>query len=64
MTRRLRRVPITPDLLVEMMKHGMEAIAVVEHALPEDARYVGSTFDPWAVAVSLLVESRSQTIPL
>lgn len=57
--RRLRRVLVTPEFLVEMMKHGTPAVTLEAHALPDDAAYVGCTFDPNRLGVWIFVASPS-----
>jgi len=56
--RRLRRVLITPQIFIEFMKHGGDAVSVVQHELPDDAEYVGASFDPLRLSVWLFVSSR------
>lgn len=55
MARRQRLVAI----IVDGMKHGMAAVRVVSKPLPEDARYVGATFDPDSLTAHLIVEAES-----
>jgi hypothetical protein len=55
--RRLRRVAVTGEFFVETMKHGLDAVVIVDNALPEDTVYVGATFDPASLVVWLIVES-------
>ena len=58
-SRRLRRVPITPEFLIDIMKHGTDGVEIVENPLPEDARFVGSSFDPFSLTSLLFVSSES-----
>jgi len=57
--RRIRRVAITGEFLVDIMKHGLSRVVVVENGLPLDATYLGSVFDPDSLVVKLLVQSES-----
>jgi hypothetical protein len=57
LTRRLRRVGVTGEFFVDVMKCGWPAAVVVENRLPDDATYVGATWDPIEACVWLLVTS-------
>lgn len=57
--RRLRRVAVTGEFLVDIMKNGLSSVVVVEDGLPPDATYIGSVFDPESLVVQLLVQSES-----
>ena len=57
--RRLRRVFITGEFFVRVMRDGLASTVVVENALPRDCALVGSTFDPASLCVCLIVESAS-----
>jgi hypothetical protein len=50
-------VPVAGEFLVDIMKHGWAAAVVVSNRLPDDAMYVGATWDPTAACVWLLVSS-------
>ena len=57
--RRLRRFAFSPTIAVEIAKHGPNHVAVVDHALPEDATAVHATFDPQRDLVWVFVESET-----
>lgn len=58
--RRVERWLVTPEFLVEFAKRGEpRAVEVVDHALPDDARYVAQFFDLDRACVCLLLESAS-----
>jgi hypothetical protein len=57
--RRLRRVLVTPEFLIDLMQHGAAGVDVVENALPEDVQYVGEAFDVNSLTVVLFVSSES-----
>jgi len=59
-SRRLERWLVTPQMFIEVAKHGLKApIEVVAHGLPEDARYVAATFDHDRFCVVLFIESET-----
>lgn len=55
--RRLQRIAVSPEFLVEVMKNGLDRVVIVGNPLPPDARYLYATFEPMAAAVWLFVES-------
>jgi hypothetical protein len=48
---------VTGEFFVDVMKSGWSAAAVVSNRLPDDATYVGATWDPTSACVWLLVTS-------
>lgn len=55
--RRTRRVAVTGEFFIDVMKHGLDAAVIVDNALPWDAQYLGATFDPAGLLVWLIVWS-------
>jgi hypothetical protein len=42
---KLAAFAVTPEVLIEMMKHGMDACRIVENGLPPDAKFVSVHID-------------------
>lgn len=57
MGRRIRRVPVTVEFLIDIMKNGTSGVRVVRNPLPADAAFVGSSFDPLSLLAIMFVSS-------
>jgi len=55
--RRVRRVLIKQEIFIELMKHGCDAVMVMENPLPEDTCYLSAGVEERSGIVQLLVES-------
>lgn len=56
---RTRAFRVSPEFLVQMCKQGEQHFTVVNHALPDDAKYVGIEWNVDVHAFQILVESAS-----
>ena len=54
---RIARVAISPEIFIEVMKHGLGAVRLVEHPLPEDARFAYAFHSDGWVWIVVMSES-------